>query len=86
MLAALTNVDSSVLVAVIFLSLAATVVIVRLRERRRGADKKAELTLLERIEAMSNEEYEVWRSEAQRQREANLRRRRPVDGGSRGRP
>jgi hypothetical protein len=86
MLAALTNVDSSILVAVIFLSLAATVVIVRLRERRRGADKKAELTLLERIEAMSNEEYEVWRSEAQRQREANLRRRRPVDGGSRGRP
>ena len=86
MLAALTNVDSSILVAVIFLSLAATVIIVRLRERRRGADQKAELTLLERIEAMTDEEYEVWRAEAQREREANLKRRRPVDGGSRGRP
>lgn len=84
MLAALTNVDSSILVAVVFLSLAATVIFIRLRERRRGAGEKTELTLLERIEAMTNEEYEVWRAEAQRQREANLKRRRAVDRGSRG--
>jgi hypothetical protein len=83
-LADLTNVDSSILVAVIFLSLAATVIVVRLRERRRDTGEKAELTLLERIEAMSNEEYEVWRAESRQ--EANVKRRRPLDRGSRGQP
>ncbi len=85
-LADLTNVDSSILVAVIFLSLAATVIVVRLRERRRDTGEKAELTLLERIEAMTNEEYEVWRAESRRRQEANVKRRRPLDRGSRGQP
>jgi hypothetical protein len=85
-LAELTNVDSSILVAVVFLSLAATVIVIRLRERRRNTGKKTELSLLERIEAMTNEEYEEWRAESRRQLEGNLKRRRPVDRGSQGQP
>jgi hypothetical protein len=74
-LASLTNVGRSVIVVIVFLSLAATVILVRLRTRARQRDNEgqAKLTLLERIEAMSDEEYDAWRDEGRRQREANKR-------------
>ncbi len=74
-LASLTNAGRSVIVVIVFLSLAATVILVRLHTRARQRDNggQAKLTLLERIEAMSDEEYEVWRDEGRRQREANKR-------------
>jgi hypothetical protein len=78
-LATLTNVDRSVIVIIVFLSLAATVIFVRLytRARERGNEGQAKLSMLERIEAMSDEEYAAWREEGRRQREANKKPPRP---------
>ena len=84
---AYTNADGSVAILIVFLTIAATVIFVRLytRARRRNGQKQPEPTLLERIEAMNNEEYEAWRDEGKRQhaenkvrqREGQRRRRQP---------
>jgi hypothetical protein len=78
MLAYLTNAEGSIIIAIVFLSLAIAVIILSLRTRhqRRAGGVQGEPTLLERIEAMTNEEYDVWRADRQRQREAALRARR----------
>jgi len=68
-LAYLTNGESSVIIAIVFSAIAASVIFIRLhlRGRRRDSQEQGELTLLERIEAMTNEEFEAWRAEGQRQ-------------------
>jgi hypothetical protein len=76
MLAYLTNAEGSIIISIVFLSLAATVIFVSLRHHRRASGVQREQTLLERIEAMTNEEYEAWRADGQRRREAALRSRR----------
>jgi hypothetical protein len=76
MLAYLTNAEGSIIIAVVFLSLAAAVIIVSLRHHRRAKGVQREQTLLERIEAMTNEEYEAWRADGQRRRQATLEARR----------
>jgi len=74
----LTNVEGSIIIAVVFLSLATAVIIVSVRNRHRRRAKGAQRaqTLLERIEAMTNEEFEAWRADGQRQREASVKTRR----------
>jgi uncharacterized membrane protein len=84
-LAYLTNTEGAVAILIVFPAIAATVIFVRLRTRARQRDSQtqAEPTLLDRIEAMSNEEYEAWRDEGRRvyqenkvrQREGQRRRR-----------
>ena len=66
MLAYLTNAEGSIIISIVFLSLAATVILVGLRHHRRASGVQREQTLLERIEAMTNEEYEAWRADGQR--------------------
>jgi hypothetical protein len=64
-LAYLTNSEGSAIILIVFLAIAVTVVILRLHSRARRPDGRepTEPTLLERIEAMSDEEYEAWRAE-----------------------
>lgn len=71
----LTNGEGSVIIAVVFSAIAATVIFVRLylRARQRDSQKAAQLNLLERIEAMTNEEFEAWRAEGRRQRETTMK-------------
>lgn len=76
MLAYLTNAEGSIIITIVFLSLAAAVIIVSIRHRRRASGVQREQTLLERIEAMTNEEYEAWRADGQRRREDALETRR----------
>jgi hypothetical protein len=72
----LTNVQGSVVIVVVFLSLAATVIVVRLRTRRRQNHRPARpANLLERIEAMTNEEHEAWRAAGRERYEADRRER-----------
>ena len=75
-LAYLTNQEGSVIILIVFLTIAATVIFVRLcsRGRRRASPGQTELTLLERIEAMTDEEYEVWRAEGRSRYEAQKKR------------
>jgi hypothetical protein len=76
-LAYLTNAEGSVIIAVVFSTIAATVISVRLhlRARQRDSREEAGLSLLERIEAMTNEEFDTWRAEAKGRPEATTKRR-----------
>ena len=61
---------------VVFLAIAATVIVVRLHTRRRQNDRPARpATLLERIEAMTDEEHEAWRAEGRERYEAQKKER-----------
>jgi hypothetical protein len=62
-LANLTNVEGSIIVAIVFPAIAAVVIFIRMRQRRqeRAGGRQREPSLLERIEAMNNEEFEAWR-------------------------
>ncbi len=74
-LAYLTNGEGSVIIAIVFSAIAGTVIFVRLhlRARQRDSQKAAQLNLLERVEAMTNEEFEAWRAEGRRQRETTIK-------------
>jgi hypothetical protein len=72
----LTNGEGSIIIAIVFSAIAATVLFVRLhlRARQRDSQKAAQLNLLERIEAMTNEEFEAWRAEGRRQPDTAMKR------------
>jgi hypothetical protein len=63
MLASLTNVEGSIIISIVFPAIAAVVIIIRMRQRRqeRAGGEQRGPTLLERVEAMTNEEFEAWR-------------------------
>jgi len=71
-LAYLTNGEGSVIILIAFSAIAATVILTRLSRRgpRRESREQAQPSLLERIEAMTDEEFEAWRAEGRRQYEA----------------
>jgi hypothetical protein len=74
-IANVTNGEGSVIIVIVFSAIAATVIFVRLylRARQRDSQKAAQLNLLERIEGMTNEEFEAWRAEGRRQRETAIK-------------
>jgi hypothetical protein len=84
-LAYLTNGEGSIIIAIVFSAIAATVIFVRLhmRARQRDSQQATQVNLLERIEAMSNEEFEAWRAEGRRRQDAAMKQ--PGAGRSRDR-
>jgi hypothetical protein len=87
-LAYLANGEGSIIIAIVFSAIAATVIFVRLRlrARQRDSQKAAQLNLLERIEAMTDEEFEAWRAEGRRHNGTAVKQQGAGRGRHRDRP